>query len=112
MRLKEVTPIERCTVNSMFDSGDQNLICEALLSITYHDKDWLWVQEKCLFFIKSEFIDVKKIAISCLGHLARVHGKLEDKVMPILEELRSDPDLVGRVEDAIDDIDDIDMYLN
>jgi len=108
MRLKEVIPIERSMAESMFGSGDQRLICEALLRITYHDKDWLWVQEKCLYFIGSEFIDVKKVAISCLGHLARVHGKLETKVMHILEKLRSDPQLAGRVEDAIDDID---MYL-
>jgi hypothetical protein len=37
--------------------------------------------------------------------LARIHGTLDlDRVEPKLRELRKDPDVGGRAEDALDDI--------
>ena len=48
---------------------------------------------------------VTGLAVTSLGHIARIHRQLDlDKVLPVLEKLRSDPEIGGRVEDALDDI--------
>lgn len=49
------------------------------------------------------------LAATCLGHIARVHGRLdEDKVVVALRERLSDKEIVGRVVDALEDIE---MFL-
>lgn len=108
-QLKKVQPIDRKLAEVIFSSNDSEKICNALISITYHDDDYEWVQNKCVTFLYSNDLDVKRLAITCLGHLARIHNKLDKKlVIPLLEELRKDKKVEGVVEDALDDID---MFL-
>jgi hypothetical protein len=49
--------------------------------------------------------NVARLAITSFGHIARIHRKLELKtVLPLLERLHNNPQLAGRVEDALADI--------
>lgn len=52
-----------------------------------------------------ESANVKAVAITCLGHLARLHGELHmDLVLPALRALSEDSRLRGLVEDTLADI--------
>lgn len=104
-RFQEVTPISREQALAAFASNDVEAICDALIRVTYHDPDWHWVQEQCVRFAEFPDVDVRGLAVTCLGHLARIHGRLNIKeVLPMIRSLLDDPDVAPRVEDAMDDI--------
>lgn len=105
MTYLEVVPISREEAESAILSDDPDAICNALLQLTYHDPDWQWVQNLCLQFVQYKDMNIRGLAVTCLGHLARIHGVLNtEKVVPILKDLRHDSDIGGKVEDALDDI--------
>jgi len=110
MRYEEVRPVSRDEADAAFSSGSPEAISRALVSIAYHDDDWRWVQDTCIAFTNYPDPQVSGLAVTCLGHLARIHGTLDmEKVLPVLQKLRSDPKIAGRVDDALDDIE---MYLH
>jgi hypothetical protein len=97
--------MDRAAVESTLRGSDSTAICRALVAAALHDPDWAWVQEHCLRLLAAPNSDVRGVAATCLGHLARIHGTLDqDRVEPKLRELRKDPDVGGRAEDALDDI--------
>jgi hypothetical protein len=105
MRYSEVTPIDREEAAEAFSSDDVDKICDALVRLTFHDRDWNWVQGVCLTFGRHPDPQVRGLAATCLGHLARIHGTLDvDSAVRLLEDLRRDPEVRGRAEDALDDI--------
>ena len=105
MIIHEVKPIERSEAEVGLTSGMPDMICDALVRITYHDPDWRWVQEVCLELASHPNPQLSGLAVTCLGHLARIHGVLDlEKVLPTLKRLREDPKISGRVDDALDDI--------
>ena len=100
-----VEPIERDKAEEIFDLGNEAAIVEALLSLAYYEPNGRWVQEKCLAFAQRGQGDVRRIAIVCLGHLARVHRKLDlDRVAKVFNELRDDTSVLGEIENAVGDI--------
>jgi hypothetical protein len=104
---QEPHPISRDEAESAFASGDSERIAEALVNVAFHDTDWRWVQDNCLVFGRSDAAPLRYIAASCLGHVARIHGRLDlDKVMPVLKELLNDSEtyVKASAEDAIEDI--------
>ena len=86
-------------------SDDASLVTKTLLYITFHHPNDRWVQDICLLLLDNENADIKGLAITCLGHLARIHKRLDTKkVFAILEDKKDDEALKGRIEDAIEDI--------
>lgn len=105
MKYSEVEPITREEAGIAFASGVPEKLCEALIGLVYHDPDWKWLQDQCLALAAHSDVDVAGLAVTSLGHLARIHRKLDlEKVLPVLERYRTDPRIGGRVEDALDDI--------
>jgi hypothetical protein len=95
----------RAASESALSGSDSAAICRALVDAALHDPDWAWVQEHCLRLLASSDSEVRGVAATSLGHLARIHGMLDlDRVEPRLRELRNDPEVRGRAEDALDDI--------
>lgn len=109
MIYNEPAPIEReCAINAL-NSKTEDLIIDALLRLTLHDSDSQWVQNICIKFSAHENVPVRRTAIQCLGHLARIHRKLDlSIVQPVLASLHGDPEIAGVVEDTLDDIE---VYL-
>ncbi len=100
-----VEPIERDKAEEIFDLGNEAAIIEALLSLAYYEPNGRWVQEKCLTFAQRGQGEVRRIAILCLGHLARVHRQLDlDRVAKVFNELREDTSVLGEIENAVSDI--------
>jgi hypothetical protein len=95
----------RSLLGSLADDDIPDLL-NALLAVTFSDPDWEWVQDRCLEFLDHPDSRVKALAVTCLGHLARIHRKLDkERVVARLAAVRlRDPELAGRVEDATEDI--------
>jgi hypothetical protein len=105
MRYQNVPPISRNEARAAFRSGSEAAIRAALLSITYHDEDWRWIQEQLLRFARHRNSSIRSLAGLCFGHVARIHRALDlDAVLPVLSELARDPETRGHAEDALADI--------
>jgi hypothetical protein len=98
-------PITHETAEQIFATGNVHDICDALASVALNDSDWIWCQEKCLALLNHPDIQVSGLAATCLGHIARIHGKLDrERVVAELRSRLSDDNIGGRVQDALDDI--------
>lgn len=108
MQYHEINPMTRVDAQRDLASQDEVKIIDALLSISFHDPDRLWVEEQCLLFLTNTNAshDIHRIAITCLGHLARIHGQLSlEKIKgPLEEALNRDSSLFGFVDDTLGDI--------
>ena len=103
---QEVLPISRKDAETIFSSGSSENIADALVSLAYYDSDWSWVQEICIRYLIGDNKNLQAVAATCLGHLARIHRKLDlEKVIPLLKKLQDNPKIGGIVEDALGDID-------
>jgi hypothetical protein len=103
MIYREPQPISRAEAEHIFASGDADAIASALVDITFHDRDWRWVQNKCIGFARVDNSVVRQAAVTCLGHVARIHRKLDlETVLPVVDELSGGPALT--TQDALDDI--------
>ena len=84
---------------------DPNDISDALLVLALNDADWRWVQGQCLELFDHADEATRGLAVTCLGHIARIHGHLDhDIVIPRLKLAARDSRIAGRVDDALDDI--------
>lgn len=100
-------PISKDDALAAFASGERAKISDSLVSIALHEPDWQWVQESCLRFLldESQHTDIRGLAATCLGHVARIHRALDrDRVVATLRGLLQNPVLNGRAQDALDDI--------
>jgi len=105
---EEVVPIFRSEAEIELASCEPTRIIYALLGLAYYHSDWRWVQNLCLDYIQNNQDKyVRRVAITCLSHLARIHRDLDKKrVVPLLETLRHDPDpeVRGVTADVLDDL--------
>ncbi|MET0233015.1 MAG: hypothetical protein ABW224_00080 [Kibdelosporangium sp.] len=100
---------DRAALAAALAANDVVGITDGLLGLTNHDPDWRWVQEQCLALLAHPDKDVRGLAATCLGHLARIHRTIDlDKVVPALRQRSADPAIAGQIEDALEDIE---MYV-
>lgn len=105
MKYHNITPVNKQLAQEIFESKNISEICDALVSVTFHEHDFYWAQEKCLCFLQSPDAEISGLAATCLGHLARIHAKLDkEKVVHALTLRQNDPEISGRIQDALDDI--------
>jgi hypothetical protein len=105
VRYRNITPLSPEQADQIFRGNHAEEIVHALLSITHYESDWHWVQDRALSCLHSPSPDVRRTAVLCLGHLARIHGQIDrPKVIAALTKLRTDPECSGQVEDALEDI--------
>jgi hypothetical protein len=105
MQYQEITPIDQCEAQIIFDGDDLDNVRLTLVRVAYHEPDCVWAQDRCLRFCDHEDSQVRSVAALCLGHIARIHGKLDlKKVIPVLRRLLKDELTASRAEDALDDI--------
>ncbi len=93
-------------LNEIFSSGTADNICDALIAMAFYEEDWKWSQDHCLYFLDHNNSDVRGVAATCLGHIARIHNCLErEKVETILRDHLKDEEISGQVQEALDGID-------
>ena len=106
VNFEDVIPLSRESALDAFESDDPGRICRALVAISFHDEDWQWVQNVCLRYLESNNPEICSLAAVCLGHVARIHGKIDKGL--VLASIRSkmgNEKIKGILEDACDDID-------
>lgn len=107
MIYQEFIPIPREQAELILSDTETNigLICETLVRVAFFETDFDWVQGQCLHFCKHKNPDIRGLAVTCIGHLARIHGTLNmDLVQPVLDGLLNDAEIAGNVQDTLDDI--------
>lgn len=111
MKYEEVEPITKRIAKSLLDQNNLEGICRALVRVAMTVPDRAWAQDQCLRFARHEDAFVRGVAATCLGHVARIHKKIdEDEVVPVVRLLLRDPDPQTRAI-AEDTVDDFSTYL-
>ncbi|WP_229070828.1 hypothetical protein [Actinoplanes sp. DH11] len=86
-------------------SGDVPRATEALLSLVNHESDRSWIEGVLLGVIDGDFdLQIKQLAVICLGHVARIHRAISGGVVSRLEEMQTDPSLSSRANNALEDV--------
>ncbi|MEL6150147.1 MAG: hypothetical protein AAFU54_24010 [Chloroflexota bacterium] len=91
----------------MLRSEDEVDVQEALVRLTFHSVDREWIESECIRLLDDPAISVgtKQLAITCIGHLARIHRTLNiETVIPVLMKVATNSALAGYVDNALDDI--------
>jgi hypothetical protein len=102
---EEVSGEWRASKLEAFRGGDLNTSLDAMLALTYYDPDRSWVEGLLRAAIKPENDpQIRRLAVTCLGHVARIHGAIDARSVAALKHLKADPELSGTVEDALGDI--------
>ncbi|WP_158710247.1 hypothetical protein [Streptomyces sp. NRRL F-5126] len=103
--VSEEDQVWRAEMLDALSSGDVSRSTRALLSLTYNDPDRPWVEEVLLEQVREgNDPQLRSLAVTCMGHLGRIHGSVSARLLTCLEGFLEDPDLGGIVEDAIGDI--------
>jgi hypothetical protein len=90
---------------SAIGSTDVDARARALVAVSLHDPDGEWVANLCAELLDDNDSNMRAVAATCLGHVARIHPQIDLKrVVPVLRRLASDPVVGGRASDALDDI--------
>jgi hypothetical protein len=93
-------------VRAAFDRNDLTGALDAMVgSALYGGGDRTEAQELFVELLDHENPQVPPLAATCLGHLARVYGALdEDRVVAALRRARSRGQISGTADDTLDDI--------
>ncbi|WP_370470384.1 hypothetical protein [Snodgrassella alvi] len=92
-------------IEKILKSKNVKKITETLLYLTFNIEDFDWVQNTMLRMISNPDENISRLAITCLGHLARIYSKIDrEKVIPCLKLKAKDKLFVGQVEDTLNDI--------
>ncbi len=97
--------IDKSEFLTILTSGIITLICEAIVSSVYSIDDYNWLLKQYELLLKHPSLEIRRVTVTCIGHLARMNKNAnKDELLSILDLLLSDNDLIGLVEDAIDDV--------
>jgi hypothetical protein len=104
---EEVVAPEQIREEKLVDlaSGDLTRSTRALLYLTYEDPDRHWLERLLLDQLGTDKDpQLRSLAVTCMGHVGRMHGVVGEKVVDRLRQLLSDEALAGFAENALDDI--------
>jgi len=105
MRYENPEPIGRKEALDAVASGHPEIVGDAIIRLALNDPDGHWVEEVALALMGSGDPNVRAVAATALGHVARIHGEITvGLVIPALKRLLRDPRTAGRAEDALSDI--------
>ncbi|MGW6449109.1 hypothetical protein [Lentzea sp. NPDC055074] len=79
---------------------------QAMLALVRHDPERESLQRVLLTVVDGSDRDLAHLAVTCLGHVGRIDREVLPEVVPRLRALLGDPQLGGRAEDALGDIED------
>lgn len=87
------------------EKNDAQELCEAMIAAAFNVDDGKWLQDEFITLLQHPDTDVRAIAATSLGHVARIHGHLDTaRVLPLLEELKRHQKTQGFAETALEDI--------
>jgi hypothetical protein len=104
---EEIPELSRAEIEAAIYRDDPTDVSIAVLSAALYAADLDWAQAVCLKLSRHRHYNVRGNAVLGLGHLARIHGRLEeDAVKPVIEAALHDPEdfVRGQAEAAADDV--------
>ena len=105
LEFDDVHPMGRDSAIAAFASEDPGEICNALVAVAMFDDDWRWGQDTCLRFLNHDNLNICALAATCLGHIARIHGRIDREiVLTAIKGKMSNLTIKGILEDACEDI--------
>ncbi|WP_405990049.1 hypothetical protein [Streptomyces sp. NBC_00986] len=97
----------RAALMSELGSPEVGVSTRALLAMTFDDPDRERVETVLLNCLSPEADpQIRALAVTCMGHVGRIHKAVSADVVRRLEELLDDAVLGGVAEDALGDIGD------
>lgn len=104
--MNDISEYSQAEIIKLLRSTDEEVVSQALLYMTFNIQDADWIQKTCLEFISTNENDsMRGLAITCLGHVARIHGKInEEHTVPALMLYLENESLSQRAQNALDDI--------
>jgi hypothetical protein len=80
-------------IEAAVQKDDPDVLLYAVLSASLHSDDVQWAQSICFKLSAHPHFNVRGNAILGFGHLARLHGRLDEaRVKPVIEAALRDPD--------------------
>ena len=105
LKYEEVTKIERSEAIRRYEENNIKNLGRTMVRVAFYEPDYKWAQEYCLRLCEHTDPETRAVAVTCLGHIARIHGVIDtDAVRPVLKKLSLDPVAAGRVKEAAADI--------
>lgn len=98
---------DKLHLTELLDSGNPYEISDALLYIAHNINDVEWAEAQFMRAADNLDENISGLALTCLGHLARINGRInKNVVVPFLEKKKNSTNLIisTRAEDALDDI--------
>ncbi|MBM7489538.1 hypothetical protein JOD64_000760 [Micromonospora luteifusca] len=99
-------PARPVDVRAALDREDITGALDAMVGCAlYGDGDWRESQELYLALLDHDDRQVQALSATCLGHLARVYGRLDEgRVVVALRKARLRPHIRGTATNALEDI--------
>ncbi|MFF0255980.1 hypothetical protein ACFYPW_26185 [Micromonospora zamorensis] len=95
----------RSSLVQLIYGDDVGEATDALLALSLDEPDREWIEDVLLRLLDAP-VDrqVRELAVTCIGHVARLHHAISQKTIARLHELTDDPELRLRVPNALSDI--------
>lgn len=97
-------PVPKLETLAVLAGGDGERICRVLVAVAFYERDREWAEALMLDASRHGNEQVAGLALVCIGHLARIHGRVSPAALQRVQEGRSIPALAGSAGDAWDDI--------
>jgi hypothetical protein len=109
LRKKTLGPIRRDVAARWLASEEPTLVVRAILRLALHGPDWKRAEEVAREHAMHPDVMVRRNAATSLGHIARVHGRMDvDASLRMLHAMREDPEVTDWADAALDDFE---MFL-
>lgn len=104
--------LDKLRLEESLTSNDKKTVIDALMEMVFNADviEIKWVVEKLIDLTTHSDEDVRGLAVTSFGHVARLYHTLGhyNRVTNLLEQIKNDPLIGGRAQDALEDIE---IYL-
>ena len=106
LKYREAISWSRAKVEAALAADDPELLLQAVIAVSMHEEDQKYAEALCVRLSRHPHFNVRGNAVLGFGHIARVHGKLEENVVqPLIAAALKDQEeyVRGQAHSAKDD---------
>ena len=90
---EEIGARSHADIERALREDDPEVLLRAVIGVSMHDADWHYAQHLCIRLSAHPHYNVRANAVLGFGHIARVHGRLDQAVVqPIIAAALRDED--------------------
>lgn len=98
------------TIHNFLINNDKNKLIEGIIGLSLYADDRTELQDFVFnIFNLSDDKDIKNACIKAFSHIARIDGKIDKKVIDIIDNYKDNRFYRNNINDLIDDIE---LYVN